>query len=210
MSFDTIRQLENRVAEFFGSPYAVAVDCCTHGVELCLRYQKIGTISVPRRTYISIPFLSTKLNSFLEWRDEEWQDYYKVNDHFKPIYDAAVLWKRNSYIPGSFMCLSFQFQKHLSLGRGGMILCDSKEDAIELKKMTYDGRLPDIPWREQDIDTIGYHYYMTPETAQNGLDKLDKAIATTPRQWKFTDWPDLSQMKIFNNEEVFDPYLQTR
>jgi dTDP-4-amino-4,6-dideoxygalactose transaminase len=210
MSFEAVKIFENRVAEFFGSPYAVAVDCCTHGVELCLRYQKIGTISVPRRTYISIPFLSTKLNSFLEWRDEEWQDYYKVNDHFKPIYDAAVLWKRNSYIPGSFMCLSFQFQKHLSLGRGGMILCDSKEDAIELKKMTYDGRLPDIPWREQDIDTIGYHYYMTPETAQNGLDKLDKAIATTPRQWKFTDWPDLSQMKIFNNEEVFDPYLQTR
>jgi len=210
MSFEAVKIFENRVAEFFGSPYAVAVDCCTHGVELCLRYQKIGTISVPRRTYISIPFLSTKLNSFLEWRDEEWQDYYKVNDHFKPIYDAAVLWKRNSYIPGSFMCLSFQFQKHLSLGRGGMILCDSKEDAIELKKMTYDGRLPDIPWREQDIDTIGYHYYMTPETAQNGLDKLNKAIATTPRQWKFTDWPDLSQMKIFNNEEVFDPYLQTR
>jgi len=210
MSFDTVRQLENRVAEFFGSPYAVAVDCCTHGVELCLRHQNISTITVPRRTYISIPFLSAKLNLFLEWRDEEWQDYYQVNKHFKPIYDAAVLWKKNSYIPGSFMCLSFQFQKHLSLGRGGMILCDNKEDAIKLKKMTYDGRLPDIPWREQDIDTVGYHYYMTPETAQVGLDKLDKAIQATPRQWKVTDWPDVSAMKVFNHEQGIDPYLQTR
>ena len=76
--------------------------------------------------------------------------------------------------------------------------------------MTYDGRLPDIPWREQDIDTVGYHYYMTPETAQIGLDKLDKAIETTPRQWKFTDWPDVSAMKVFNEEKGIDPYLQTR
>jgi|TARA_R110001599_G_C12233678_1_gene658222 dTDP-4-amino-4,6-dideoxygalactose transaminase len=210
MSFDTVKQLENRVAEFFGSPYAVAVDCCTHGVELCLRHQKVGAITVPRRTYISIPFLTAKLDLSLEWRDEEWQDYYKVNHGSRSIYDAAVLWKKDSYIPGSFMCLSFQFQKHLSLGRGGMILCDNKEDAIKLKKMTYDGRLPDIPWRDQDIDTVGYHYYMTPETAQIGLDKLDKAIETTPRQWKVTDWPDVSAMKVFNYESEVDPYLQTR
>ena len=210
MSFDTVKQLENRIAEFFGSPYAVAVDCCTHGVELCLRHQKVGAITVPRRTYISIPFLTAKLDLSLEWRDEEWQDYYKVNHGSRSIYDAAVLWKKDSYIPGSFMCLSFQFQKHLSLGRGGMILCDNKEDAIKLKKMTYDGRLPDIPWRDQDIDTIGYHYYMTPEIAQIGLDKLDKAIETTPRQWKVTDWPDVSAMKVFNYESEVDPYLQTR
>ena len=72
------------------------------------------------------------------------------------IYDAAVLWKKDSYIPGSFMCLSFQFQKHLSLGRGGAILCDNKEDAVALKKMTYDGRLPHIPWRDQNIENIWF------------------------------------------------------
>jgi dTDP-4-amino-4,6-dideoxygalactose transaminase len=32
-----ILELEQRVSDFFGSPYAVAVDCCTHGIELCLR-----------------------------------------------------------------------------------------------------------------------------------------------------------------------------
>ena len=76
------------------------------------------------------------------------------------------------------MSVSFQFRKHLSLGRGGMILCDNKDDYISLKKMSYDGRLPDIPWRDQDISTMGYHYYMTPETAQKGLDKLESAINT--------------------------------
>jgi len=211
MNFKVVAKLEKKLSEFFGAPYVVCLDSCTHGIELCLRLQNLSYISIPKRTYISVPFLANKLNINLEWRDEKWQDYYKVNEHFKPIYDAAVLWKKDSYIPGSFMCLSFQFQKHLSLGRGGAILCDNKEDAITLKKMSYDGRLPDIPWRSQDIDTIGYHYYMTPETAQNGLDKLDAAIKTKPKQWTVQDWPDVSKMKIFNKlEHKVSPYLQTR
>ena len=114
------------------------------------------------------------------------------------IIDAAVLWKKNSYLPTTFMCISFQFQKHLSLGRGGIILTYNSEASIQLKKMSYDGRLPNVPWRDQDIDTLGYHYYMTPETAQLGLDKFDLAVQTPPRQWNINDWPDLTKMKIFN------------
>jgi len=197
MSFNKVLELEGKVAEFFGSPYAIAVDSCTHGVELCLRYTKAKKINVPKRTYLSIPFLAEKLNIEREWRDENWVDYYYLTEN---VIDAAVLWKKNSYISGTFMNLSFQFQKHLNLGRGGMILCDNKEAAEQLKKMSYDGRLPIIPWREQDIDCIGYHYYMTPETAENGLNKLEKAIETKPRQWVVTDWPDLTEMKIFKNK----------
>lgn len=197
MSFDTVKAFENKIAEFFGAPYAVAVDCCTHGIELCLRYQDNSYINVPRQTYISIPFLSKKLKINLQWTDEKWKDYYCVNDFFTPIYDAAVLWKKDSYIPGTFMCVSFQFRKHLSLGRGGMILTNDKEAALRLKKMSYDGRLPNIPWREQDISSIGYHYYMTPETAQLGLQKLPDAISTKPKKWTIEDWPDLTLMEIF-------------
>ena len=40
MSFEIISEFEKSIAEFFGSPYAVAVDSCTHGIELCLRYTK--------------------------------------------------------------------------------------------------------------------------------------------------------------------------
>ena len=61
MSFNKIKEFENKIAEFFNAPYAVAVDCCTHGIELCLRYQNISYINVPKRTYISIPFLDKKL-----------------------------------------------------------------------------------------------------------------------------------------------------
>lgn len=194
MNFNVVTEFENKVAEFFEAPYAVAVDSCTHGVELALRYTKAASIVSPHRTYLSIPFLAEKLGLERTWQDIEWTDYYYVTPN---VIDAAVLWKPGSYVKNTFMGISFQFQKHLSLGRGGILLMDNEEAAIQIKKMSYDGRLPNIPWRDQDIDTLGYHYYMTPEIAQLGLDKLPKAIETAPRQWVVTDWPDLTQMKIF-------------
>jgi dTDP-4-amino-4,6-dideoxygalactose transaminase len=200
IDFSAVEELEKKISSFFGSSYGIAVDSCTHGIELCLRYTDTKKINVPKHTYLSVPFLAEKLNIEREWRDENWEDYYTLNYEDPRIIDAAVLWRKNSYIPGTFMCLSFQYQKHLSLGRGGMILTDNKDAAIQLKKMSYDGRLPNIPWRDQNIETIGYHYYMTPETARLGLEKLDNAINTQPKKWSVTDWPDLTKMKIFNNE----------
>ena len=201
MDFNIVSEFEKQISEFFNSPYAVAVDSCTQGIELSLRYTKETKINVPKRTYLSVPFLAEKMGLEREWRDEEWEDYYTLNYGNKKIIDAAVLWRKNSYIPNTFMCVSFQYQKHLSLGRGGVILLDNIEDYVILKKMSYDGRMPNTPWRSQNIDTVGYHYYMTPETASLGLKKLPEAISTTPRKWNVFDWPNLTNMKIFKNYE---------
>lgn len=197
MSFNIVKKFEDAVAEFYGAPYAVATDCCTHGIELCLRYTKADNIVLPTRTYISIPFTAEKLGLGWVFDDFEWKDYYQIGN--TNIIDAAVYWKRGGYKPKTFMCLSFQYQKHLSLGRGGMILTDSKEAAEELKKMSYDGRAPDKPWREQEISSMGYHYYMTPETAQKGLEALEEAKQREPRQWEWEDWPDLREMSVFKD-----------
>ena len=193
-NWETVTEFEKKIADYFGAPYAVAVDSCTHGIELCLRYAAAPQILCPNRTYLSIPMLAKKLNIDLLFNDIEWVNYYEV---WCNIIDAAVFWETGGNLQGTFMCISFQYQKHLSLGRGGMILCHNKEVADKLKKMSYDGRLPGIAWREQDIDTMGYHYYMTPETAQLGLDRLPAAIVTPPRIWSHNDYPDLTQMKIF-------------
>jgi dTDP-4-amino-4,6-dideoxygalactose transaminase len=195
LDFGTVEKFENEIAGFFGASLAIATDSCTHALELCLIHNEIKTLSIPKRTYISVPFLATKLNIELEWRDEIWKDYYKLDG--TNIYDAAVFWKRGGYVPGSMMCLSFQFRKHLSLGRGGMILLDHSATHKKLKKMSYDGRIPNIPWREQNIDTFGLHYYMTPETAQAGLDKFSLVRDIPPRRWTINDWPDLTKMEIF-------------
>lgn len=202
LNWNTVTEFENKIAEYFGSPYAVAVDSCTQGIELVLRYKNFKYLKCPQNTYLSIPMLANKLNIPLVWDDCKWQKIYWLSCG---VADAATLWERNSFSHG-FMCLSFQYQKHLSLGRGGMILCPDKESYDKLKKMSYDGRVPGIPWRDQDIDTMGYHYYMTPETAQLGLDKLQTAIDTDPRLWSYKDYPDLSQMKIFKGTQYFKPY----
>ena len=196
IDFKVVEVFEKQIAAFFNAPYAIAVDGCTHAIELCLRYTGTDKITVPKHTYLSIPFLSNKLNIGLEWKDEDWSDYYYLTEN---VIDAAVLWKRDSYVPNTFMNISFQFRKHLKLGRGGVILCDDEEAALQLKKMSYDGRRPDVPWRNQDIETIGYHYYMTPETAQLGIDLLPEAIVTEPVKWVLNDWPDLTKLTVFKD-----------
>ena len=103
LNFNTVTKFENELAKFFGSPYAIAIDSCTHGVELSLRYTNAKIITCPKRTYLSIPFLANKMNLELKWKDENWTDYYHLTNN---VIDAAVLWKANSYIPNTFMSIS--------------------------------------------------------------------------------------------------------
>ena len=197
MSFETVRKFEKAIANFYDAPYAVAVDCCTHAIELCLRHTANPDVSmgVPNRTYISVPFTLEKLGLKWHWLNKDWKDYYHLEG--TDIIDAAVYFKRDAYIPLSFMCLSFQFRKPLSLGRGGAILCQNESDYEALKKMAYDGRLDDQPWGDQAIDTMGYHYYMTPETAQMGIDKLEEIQFKQFRNWSSADYPFLPDMPVF-------------
>jgi dTDP-4-amino-4,6-dideoxygalactose transaminase len=193
--FEYVEKFENELAQFYGAPYAVATDCCTHAIELCLRYEGYNNIVVPSHTYISVPFTCEKLN--LKWKFEyqEWEDFYYLGN--TNIIDAAVYWKQNGYIKNTYMCLSFQYKKHLSLGRGGAILLQNKEDYDILKKMSYDGRSPNAPWMKQNIDTVGYHYYMTPEYAIFGISKLEDAIQRKSKKWSWRDYPCLTNMKVF-------------
>jgi len=195
--FEIVQDFEKAIAEFYGAPYAVATDCCTHAIELSLRYQNIKSATCPSQTYLSIPFTLMKLN--LEWSfvDQPWQDYYYLGG--TNIVDAAVYWKKDGYIPRSYMCLSFQFRKHLNLIRGGAILLDDPVAAAQLRRMTTDGRDVSRLWKEQDIDTVGYHYYMPIETAKLGLAKLPGAIAQPARQWTSDEYPRLPTLTVFKN-----------
>lgn len=195
-TFEVIGEFERLIANYFGSPYAVATDCCTHALELCLRYENYNNIEIPQYTYISVPFTAKKLGLNWKWKDEKWNDYYYLGN--TNIIDAAVFWKKNSYIENTYMCVSFQFRKHLSLGRGGIILLDNYENYKIIKKMSYDGRNFDSRWGNQNIDMVGYHYYMTPETAREGINKFQKVKDISPNKWGYKDYPFLPSMKVFN------------
>ena len=195
-----IERFESQIANYFGSPYAVAVDCCTHGIELCLRLLAEDNTeydySCPKHTYLSVPMTLEKLNLDWTFTDNDWESFYYIGT--TNVIDAAVLWEQDSYIPGTFMCLSFQLRKHLPIGKGGMILCDNQHQADILRQMRHDGR-PQIEglWHEFEIERLGYHYHMTYENAQLGLSKFDEVVTQQPRHWSWKDYPDLSTYKVF-------------
>ena len=104
-------------------------------------------------------------------------------------------WKQmKSYTESKSM---YESKFNITKKQAQMIL-DLKKD--ELKKMSYDGRDPNIPWRNQNITSMGYHYYMTPETAKLGIEKLPQAIADEPKQWIISEWPDLREMDVFKDD----------
>lgn len=192
--FETVKEFEKQIADYYDAPYAVATDSCTHAIELCLRYINPQVkIQIPTRTYISVPFTLMKLN--LDWTfvNASWVGYYFLGG--TRIIDGAVNFKPNSYLPGQYMCLSFQHKKMLSLGRGGAILCPNQQDYEILKQMAYDGRTDDKPWAEQNIKQVGYHYYMTPETAELGIEKLK--TVNPDKLWTSEDYPYLPAMEVF-------------
>ena len=195
-----VNEFEKLIGSYYGADYAIATDCCTHAIELCLMYTHARKVSCPTNTYLSVPMTFKKLGLLWNFDQQYWSDYYYIGN--TNIIDAAVYWKEGGYIPNTFMCLSFQYKKHLSLGRGGMILTDNKEAATILKKLSYDGRSPNIPWAEQNIDMMGYHYYMTPETAELGRERFKIASTTEAKKWSWKDYPDLKQMRIFNEQNT--------
>ena len=80
MSFDIIKKFEAEIAEFYGAPYAVGVDSCTHALELCLRYIAPKKIEIPTHTYLSVAFLGEKLGIEWEWKEDEWSNYYYIGN----------------------------------------------------------------------------------------------------------------------------------
>jgi dTDP-4-amino-4,6-dideoxygalactose transaminase len=192
-----VAQFEKQIADYFGAPYAVATDCCTHAIELCLRLHDPVYVECPAHTYLSVPMTFSKLNIQWKFSDVQWKDYYTITN--TNIIDAAVFWKEHGYIRNTLMCLSFQFKKHLNLGRGGMILLDNAESYAILKKMRYDGRDDTASWAEQNVDTMGYHYYMTPEIAQEGINKFNIVKNIIPKEWNYLNYPNLKNMEVFKN-----------
>jgi dTDP-4-amino-4,6-dideoxygalactose transaminase len=196
--YEILNVFEQKLANFFGSKYAVLTDCCTHAIELSLRLTPPELIVIPKHTYVSIPMTAIKLHHKFKFVDVEWSDYYHLGGN---IYDAAVLWKRNSYIPGSKMCVSFQHKKHINIGRGGCILLDDLEEYTLLKKMRHDGRDPTVEHQKENISVIGYHYYLTPESALKGIELFDVKKDLQPRIWTNHDYADLTQLDVFKSHE---------
>jgi dTDP-4-amino-4,6-dideoxygalactose transaminase len=194
MSFDIILEFEKELAAYTGAPYAVMTDCCTHAIELCLRYHRVTQTAFTSFTYLSIPMTMHKLGIMYMHTEEEWIGDYPF--HGTNIWDSARRLERNMYRPGSMQCLSFGHNKPLQIGHGGAILLDDKEAYGILLQQRYDGRKLDCsPWQTQRVFKVGYHYRPTIEDARIGLEKL--YFVNEPP--KYHEYPDLRDIKIIGD-----------
>lgn len=196
-TFDKIAEFEQQLAKFTGAPYAVMTDCCTHAIELCLRYDQVKECRFTPYTYLSIPMTMYKLGieyQFVEERKQTWKgEYYFYGTR---ISDTARRLEQDMYRPGSLMCLSFGHGKPLNIGRGGAILLDDVEEYDHLRQMRYDGRdLTITPWPQQQTFRIGYHYRPTIEEAERGIELLAKYQSTEP---VYVEYPDLRKITIIH------------
>jgi dTDP-4-amino-4,6-dideoxygalactose transaminase len=191
MGFEKITEFESALAKFTGAPYAVMTDCCTHAIELCLRYDNIQRVTFPAHTYLSIPMTMHKLGITYNYSDKLWTGEYQFIG--TRVWDSARLLREGMYRENQLQCLSFGYDKPLSIGRGGAVLTDDVEVYNTLKQQCYDGRdLSITPWEDQKVFKVGYHYKPTIEEAVKGLELL----TTVNQEPKYKEYPDLRKLTI--------------
>lgn len=163
---NVIRQFERTIAKHCGAPYGVAVESCSAALFLCCLYLQVGVVTIPKRTYFSVPFGIQHAGGTVNFEDRKWSGAYELKPY--PIIDSAVRFRKDMYRKGFFHCLSFHYSKHIPIGRGGMILTDSKKAAEWFRVMRNDGRR-EIPKEKDRVRLAGWNLYMTPEQAAQGL-----------------------------------------
>jgi dTDP-4-amino-4,6-dideoxygalactose transaminase len=87
-----------------------------------------------------------------------------------------------------FVCVSFQYRKHLNIGRGGAILTDDEQAAAWFKLARFNGREP-LPIGRGRVRFPGWHLFMEPERAAAGIELL-RHLPDRPPDLS-VDYPDL-------------------
>lgn len=189
-AFDPIYKFESALGELTGAPYVVMTDCCTHALELCLRYvSPYKVVRIPAHTYISVPMMLRKLDIDYIFEDQDWVGEYQIKE--TNVWDSARKLQLGMYRPGQMQCLSFGHDKPLAIGHGGAILLDDANAYKTLLAQRYDGRdLTISPWQDQKVFRMGYHYRPTIEDAVRGLELLPQ-VDQTPKP---KIYPDLREI----------------
>ena len=194
---------EEEIASYTSAPYAVSVDSCTNALFLCCKYLKAEEVTIPSKTYLSVPMSIIHSGGEVVFDKSEkinnWMGAYQLKPY--PIYDAAKKLTSNMYIEGSFMCLSFHIKKLLPIGKGGMILTDSEEAVEWFKRARYEGRSEKF-YKEDSVESLGWNMYMTPEQAVRGLALFQNYPEYQKDLGEPGGYRDLTEFPVFKNCKI--------
>ena len=204
--FNVVKDFERALCDYTGAKYAVTVTSCTMALLLACRWHKqieeqtlhIPTlVTIPSRTYVGVPMSIKHAGFDVAFEDLVWKGTYQLKP--LPVMDCARFFTSGMYAnatKGKFRCVSFHWSKILGIGQGGAILHDNDEADEWFRMMRFDGRQEGVNPKDQKDWVLGYHCYMSPRDAADGLSRLavlPKHNAPLPND----DYPDLSQMDIF-------------
>jgi dTDP-4-amino-4,6-dideoxygalactose transaminase len=88
------------------------------------------------------------------------------------------------------------YSVQVELTRGCNMKCDELTAAEWFKKMRYEGR-SEKPYKEDNIELLGYNMYMTPEQAARGLALLQNYPDYMEEQKEEGGYRDLTTMPLF-------------
>jgi dTDP-4-amino-4,6-dideoxygalactose transaminase len=213
---------EKELAKYTGAPYVICVDNQSNALFLCLYYwikvknkqanidwldgyYEPPTIDVPQRTYPSVPceviHAGGEVN-FTKVEGETIKGAYQLSP--TNVWDSALRFTADMYIPDSMMCISFTgAYKHFKLSKGGAILLDDLDVYNWLKKARFSGR-SECSYHDDNFDdnpVIGWNFYMMPELSARGLLLMNQFYNLDGTKKHNEDlelpYPDLSKFKIW-------------
>lgn len=210
--FQVVKDFEAALCEYTGAPYAVTTTSCTMALLLAVAYQlrrewwsnehgswltmdgRNPAVEIPKRTYVSVPMSIIHAGGRPVFREEQWSGTYQLKP--LPVWDCARRFTGAMYVEGQYQCVSFHWRKILGIQQGGAILHDNPEADAWLRQARFDGRAEGIAPKDDRFDMIGWHAYMSPEIAAEGLVRLSH-LPEHNEPLPNDDYPDLSQMEIF-------------
>ena len=202
-------EFEEQLAHYTGAQYAVTLDNMSNGLFLALYYEhhinksiKTDTITIPSRTYPSVPCEIIHAGLKVGWKDvmgETLTGAYQLEG--SNVCDSALTFTADMYKSKTHMCISFTGPyKHFKLSKGGAILTDSLKAYQWFRRARYSGRR-ECSYHDDNLDMIGWNFYMMPELATRGSLLMNQFYNTDGTKKHNEDltlpYPDLSKFDVY-------------
>lgn len=214
-------EFEAAVARYAGAPYCCALDNGSNALFLALKWWGVKgqEIRIPAHTYPSVPCEIIHAGGRVAFdhaadsfgRSRTIRGPYRLLE--TPVWDSALRFTADMYLPGSLMCLSFTGPyKHLKLGKGGAILTGDAEANAWFRRKRYSGRR-ECSYHEDWLDQLGWNFYMMPEIAARGLLLMNQFYGPDGERKHNPDielpYPDLSRFSVYapasRRPSIIDP-----
>jgi dTDP-4-amino-4,6-dideoxygalactose transaminase len=207
--YKVTEEFEEKLADYTGARFAVTLDNMSNGLFLSLYYEHVvmnrtaDTITIPNRTYPSVPceIIHAGLKvDFWKVKGKTIKGAYQMEG--SNVWDSALTFTADMYKPNTHMCVSFTGPyKHFKLSKGGAILTDDYDAYNWFKRARYSGRRA-VSYHEDNLDMLGWNFYMMPELAARGLLLMGQFYEVGTGKKKVNEdlelsYPDLSKFEIY-------------